>query len=392
MIKLIIGSGLILIPFFVMGGFDSRQPKLYLAIVLSLILSLNSFHKGLFKPFKNVWCFLFLSFIPINFLMSPNLGVRLFNMSVGPFWILQSFLFILIFFLAHISVKSITFKRDDVAFLLKIMSWVGVIMASYSLVQFMGFEQFFTPRKEDIYNISNACGTMGNRLLLASFIAMIIPISIYLKKYVHALIMFIVVFICNSQIVGTALIVSMMFLVGTKHRLLAITMACLLVISAFILGIGYFNSPGIKSFIGGGNGSNRFPAWKQMVDDLREPITLDNGVKKKFALTGFGLGSFKYLFHTRHPKFSRFYEAHNEYLEILWTVGFIGLGIFLMILYTLVRQSFPLDRLNAHLLASFICISVCAGGMFVWHNGAILFYVIVITGLINKNKGVTHGV
>jgi hypothetical protein len=164
-----------------------------------------------------------------------------------------------------------------------------------------------------------------------------------------------------------------------------IAMLSLFIILSSVVSIGYFKSAKIKSFVGD---SGRFKVWSVIIKDVKNPMNA-NGQAIKRSLTGFGLGSFRYLFHNQHKDLTPgepFFEAHNEYLEVLYNTGIIGLGLFLMGIFFIIRQSFPLDRLNAHLLASFICVAVSAGGIFCLQNGAIVFYILTITGLLNKRE------
>jgi len=179
-----------------------------------------------------------------------------------------------------------------------------------------------------------------------------------------------------------------MFLVGAKSKKLMITMSSLFIILFLTLSIGFFTSNKIHNFIGGGTGSTRFPVWSQIIKDVKNPV---EGGSKQYSFTGYGLGSFRYLFHSQHPISEvgdNFLEAHNDYLELFYNTGLIGLGLFLMGLTFFIKQCFPLDRLSAHLLASFICVMVAAGGIFVLQQGTMIFYLLVITGLLNQKRGV----
>ena len=352
----------------------TRLPKIILALIISLALGLLAFYKGQFKPYKNIWLLLFLAYIPFNFLLTPQLNLNIFGLPAESFWVWKSFLFILVFFIAHIAIASHDFKKDEVLSMLNIMVWVGLIISVYAFTQTLGFEQFFIGW--------GPCATLGNTCLSSSFIALTIPIALYLKRYFVAIIMISMVFFINSQVAYGSMIVSLMFLVATKSKKLTVLMTCLFLAASLTLGVGYFKSSKIHNFVGEGG---RFKVSKTIIKDLKTPI-VEN---RKYSFTGFGLGSFPYIFHSKHPEKEMgeiYKEAHNDYLELWYNTGFIGIGLFLAGLFFFIKQTFSLERYNRHLIASFLCALICAGGLFIFQLGAHVFYIIVITGLLLNSK------
>lgn len=361
----IIIAGLAILPFFVWPGMDTREPKYLLAAGICLLLGLLGLRTGI-RPYRNPWALAFLAFAFLGFLLAPSTGILLSGVP-APSWVLQASWYALVFFLAHVAVANTVI---NIPLILRAMMWVGTAMSIYALLQRFGFEQFFT-------GPNLMCGTMGNPAVLAAFIAMIVPLALYLRARWQTGLMIVVVLLINSQVAYGALAVALLFLWGTHNResrYFVIALGTLLVVG---LVVGYFISPSVRSWDHG-----RFAVWGQVVTDIRTPLT-PGGAAHSF--TGFGLGAFPYLFHAQHPSAGlgeMFLEAHNDYVEILYNTGIVGLELLLLALGTFVKSCFPLDRLNAHLLASFLCIAVCAGGLFVWQNGAIVFYSVVVTGIL----------
>jgi O-antigen ligase len=139
--------------------------------------------------------------------------------------------------------------------------------------------------------------------------------------------------------------------------------------------------------------------WKTVLSDmLQTPVQGYKGLD--FSLFGHGLGSFSYLSSTMNTGSSTvFASAHNEYLEIFYCCGIIGLAVFLAGIFYLTVNAFSRwmeyadyrKPLTASLLCSLLIICLCAGGIFVWHLGAHCYYSIVIAGLLsNKNTGGIH--
>jgi hypothetical protein len=360
---------------------DSRQPKLFMALVSSLVLGLYAFYKGYLKPCKNIWFLLFLAYIPFNYFLTPKLGIKMFNVPVGTFWVFEAFLIILIFFLGHLAISSYKFTRKDIDTTLKVITYTGLLMSIYAILQFCGFDQFFQGRI-GLFKSTFTCGTLGNPDILAPFLVLIVPIALYLRKYIAAIIIMLAVFFTHSQVAWIALAISLSFLIAIKSKKHAIITSSILIIIFSIISINLKSSL-VKRFSSDGG---RIKVWKQIVKDIRTPIEITKGKEEQFSLTGFGLGSFRYIFHSKYKDYSEpFLEAHNDYAELLFNTGIIGLALFLVGIVFLIRQSFPLIGYKIYLMASLISSLICAGGIFCWQNGAIIFYVIFITGLlINK--------
>lgn len=377
--KILINLGLAIIPFFIWVGFDTRQPKMLLALIISLAISLLVLYKDGFKRYANIWLLLLIGYIPLSFALAPDMTFDMYGIKSGCLWYWKAYMFIVLFFMAHIAVSNIKFVKADVDRILKIMCWAGFIMAIYSVFQKLGFEQFFSNR-EGVNAIMT--GTLGNVNILSAFLIMIIPIALYLREYFKAGLMLIVVLLGSSQVAIGALIISFMFLLGLKSKRMAILTIYALFCCSLILGIGYFKSPIIKGFI---NDSGRFQSWKQLVKDVKNPIAYAD-IKKSFAFTGYGIGSFRYLFHNNHEPYNgeHFFEAHNEYLEFMYNTGLIGILLLCMGIWTFLKACFPLNGLKRCLLSSLVCSLVCAGGMYVWQLGPTIFYTIIITGLLNN--------
>ena len=90
------------------------------------------------------------------------------------------------------------------------------------------------------------------------------------------------------------------------------------------------------------NPRHRLKVWSKVIALTKEakvPVTVDGeqrwGYKKAF-ITGHGLGSFRQLFWINAPEFrshGHWAQAHNDYLQILFEHGIIGLGIILVLMW-----------------------------------------------------------
>ena len=391
-VKLLINLGLVVIPFFIWPGYDTRQPKMALALMIALALSLLVIFNGSIKRFKNYWLLIFIGYLPINIYLAPKIEIILLRSNVGAFWVWKPIFFIVVFSLMLIAISSIKFSRKDIGTMFNIMVWCGFIMSLYVLSQWSYVDQFFVDNAYaanwNLIDNNRLGGTLGNPTIVSPFIAMIVPIALYLKRYIKAFVMCLAVYITHSQVAIGALIIALLFLIGAKgkKRLIASCLTLLIVFSVLVG--GYFKSPKIKDFV---NDNRRFQVWSMIVKDLTTPIIKDSHLTYPF--TGFGIGSFGYTFHIKHR--NNFLQAHNEYAELGYNTGLIGLILFLCGIGYMIRTNFSFrdvwkgraDRYRMTLLSSFICIALSACGTFSFQLGAHVFYVIIICGLLHNNKG-----
>ena len=387
-IKLLIGIGLAVLPFFVVPGFGGRPPKMAMALGLALTISLLALYQGKFKKFWNKWVLFFIGYLLINILFAPKLAVRYININITNFWVWQPVFYITVFTLMIITVYSIEWRKIEIRVMFSIMVWVGFLMALYMFAQAFRLEQFF--ELKPLIEITwpgqrHITGWMGHNTLVSPLVAMIIPIAIYLKRYSKALVMIVAVLLTNSQVAYGAMIVSLLFYFGTFSQLRMRIAILILALSASALVAGYFISPKVKRFVGD---AERFSNWSKIIIDLKTPITVGKGekkVEKKYPITGYSIGGFRYTYSTKNRIL--FHQAHNDYIELLYTIGYAGLALFLYAMWRMVKRnlSFVNPARNA-LLSSFVCIAIAAGGTFVWQLGTYIFYTAFIVGMLHKEN------
>lgn len=387
-ITALISLGLVIVPFFLPRGYDCREPKMALAIGIALSLGLWGLYKGILKPIKNIWACLFIGFLPLSVLMAPGtLQLKLFGADLTLFWVWKPLYIIMVFFLMFLTVSSYEFKAKEIKVILTIMSWVGFLMSFYMILQFFYIDQFVRNLYGSNFNLMGRVGgTIGQPTLVSAFVAMVIPIAIYLKKYIFAIIMFIAVCLTRSQVSIGAMVFSLMFLYGMTGKKQFISMISLSIILGSLLIADYVirKESGIVSL------SGRAKGWEQTYKDITEPFV--KGDEAGHGITGYGIGSFHYLHRLKHH--SNFAQAHNEYLELCFNTGIVGLGIFLCAIWYMVRINISFKDIfnkkvnwyRACLLSSFVCIGTAAGGNFVWQIAPMAFYTITIAGLLH-NKG-----
>ncbi len=387
MIKILLGLGLALIPFFGIVGMDTRLPKLNLALFLALILSLLSIYQGKLKPFKNKWFLILLGYLLISIFFAPKITMDFFDVRVENFWIHKTLSFILIFSLMLFSVSSIKFSENQKTMIFKLMSWVGLIMSLYMVLQFLKLDQFFNQSKApSVIHVPSSLigGTLGQPTLAAPFIGMLIFPCLYLRKYLFASIIILALILTHSMVaIGASIISIIFYFVSYKKKILYVTMSLILILG-IIFGYFWFRNQKIHDMF---TDSGRLSVWSQAFNDIKTPLFKDK--PNKYSLTGIGLGSFNYLFHTIHG--NEFRQAHNEYIQVFYELGAIGVILLLLSMFWIFKHSLltiETDKYKRTLLTSFLFICLCACGTFVWQLGAHIYYTITFLGLLHNEGGV----
>ena len=130
--------------------------------------------------------------------------------------------------------------------------------------------------------------------------------------------------------------------------------------------------------------NGRLGLWKQVIKDIQSPpIHQDiNGPgltqaqkrylayqnDRNYPMTGLGLGSFKIMYPEKHKKrviyqykFVRFHypgwgNPHNAYIHIAYSLGVIGLGLFLIIIWTTLYPASLEIKYNKNLIPIFVSV------------------------------------
>jgi O-antigen ligase len=125
------------------------------------------------------------------------------------------------------------------------------------------------------------------------------------------------------------------------------------------------------------------------VEVLKEGFNLLN----KKAITGYGLGSFEYMV-GRNPEVAKrlhnesWREAHNEYFQIWFETGLIGLGIMLMGIFTLFKRFLRnIQEDSIYLMSSFIVFLFISLTYFPMRISPLSLYGVIILGILTNKIG-----
>jgi len=389
MINWLLRIGLVVTPFILAPGNNdiAREPKMAWALCFALAIGLTALYQGLLKPFRNKWALVLVGFCLLSFYLSPNPGLKLFGIDSGRFWSWEGLYQGIVFLIFVVTVASIEFTKKEINTFLDIMVWCGLAMGVLITLQFLHLDQFFEQRYG---TYGHMAGTLGNPTLVGPLLGMVVPLALYRKKYLFAVIMAVATLLTRSDVAMAGLVMMLMAYVALKSRRLFIVMSVLLVLGVASVGYLYTSYPQVREQL---PDNERFLTWRQSVGDLKTPVMQSS--KKIYAISGIGTGSFKYLFHAKHnAKNDNFLYAHNDYVQVLYELGVVGFFLFMAMLWQMLKDKVRIGKLSNKrraLASSFVCLATCAMGTFVFQIGTHIFYGLVVVGLL-YNKGIDENV
>lgn len=379
MSKLIALVGLAVIPFIAIAGHDLRELQLVLAMGIALSSALVWIkQKGLGRV-SNTPALLFLGYIWLSTMLAPKPGLSIGGMDIGYFWSWKPLYMISVMFLFMSSVASWRISGRTLEKIFNVISWSGVVMSIFVYLQAMGIDQFFvadpTAMPHEQWNLA---GTLGHPSFVATWLAITAPFALSYKSKIKFIIICGAVCLTMSMIGMGSLIAGFAVYWGVKSVrrtrlvLLWTTLVVVFLISAWV------NVPSTHKHL---TASGRIPQWIQVIKDINTPLP---GTNVKYPITGRGLGSFYYVYHTEHN--NRFFQAHNEYLETAYNVGIVGLILLVMAIGRTIRPYMtPCPMRYKRILIGAFCASlVGAGGLFIWQMGSHIYITAFIAGLLNN--------
>lgn len=347
---------------------------MFIAVLGLSVINLLVFYGGYFKPVKNKLLIAFLLLLPISVFLSPKPIFIVLGENIYNFWVWKTIVFFIIFSLFIHSVYSLELSKEDIDRFLKVIFYCGFIMSCYMALQALKLDQFYYPlikHEGEMPPAASIGGTLGHPTIVSPFVALCLPIALYFKKYLHAVLMGLMVLMTKSDIAIGAMAITLSFIYLDK-RIFAGLLIALAIVFLFMYSKGKINDNG------------RFDNWKQIITDMRNPLVKTR--PEKYSLTGMSPGSFFYTYHTRHnQKKEAFYQAHNEYLEVFYDMGLSGLVILLCGIFGIIKENINrTSRYRKYLLGSLVCVCICAGGTFTWHIAPIALFSCFIAGLLLK--------
>lgn len=388
--------------------------------MFALAIFLSALSNGEIKSFTNKWYLIFLLYIPIAIIHSPPFITLLGHHNIAGSWQWKPYCYILIYTLLIVSVSNLRFSKHEIKRMFSIITYVGVIMALYVIFQKLNIDQFFIVKPVSVIGSPMEpllMGTLGNSTIVSAFLVMCLPFCYYMRKWGRAIILIVAILLCHSQMsTGTMVVISFLYLfifAPVTRPYLGTFCLCVAIGLTFF---GITQPVKFRSMIGD---NSRFGLWEQTINDINSPpinqdintVGLNQAQKQYLAIqnersypfTGIGLGSFKIIFSEKHKTYNKIYNRidypkwgspHNLYIHIAYCLGLVGLGLFLIIMWTTLWPAFLAIKINADILPIFIStisVLILSVGSFIIEIEPMRIYAAVFLGLIlNKDLICRH--
>ena len=378
---ILIAVGLILLPLLPLLGFVGTPTQSIFGMGVATALCLWGYFTQEQRPLRNKWLLFFCGYLLISAWQAPYPNLIVLKRPILNFWIWKSMFYAFMFLGMYRTISSakLTEKNKDLIF--DIVIYTTMIMSVYCIGQRFGLLQWFTrgdgilPVALDVNGFLRAAGTLGSPNYVSPYLMLGIPFALYRKKWLFAIPIVLGVIATNSQMAmgsGVLMLAVLACFIFKKYSraiiISIIGVACILSVGKIV------HEPHIDKLV---NDSTRIENWKKIAISTKTPYMS----KRSYPYTGRGPGAFFWTY--RVSSGSNFAQAHNEYLEVLYDTGIIGLFLFAMSLFYIFKNTILHER-NKYLMSAFIGICVCSGGIFAWHLGMTSFMTILIAGLLNN--------
>lgn len=348
---------------------DLRITKEFLAMVFCMVIgSTVLFNYGFSKP-KNKWILVFMAFLVWNMYKIPNANFPIQEVNFNGLWNYKPAFQIFAYLYMFLGVSTVNLQKKDVISLFKTFMYCGFAMAVLMILQFFNMDQIFGPLNGvwvKSVHITQIGGSLGQSTTVSPFLVMCLPFALYFKKWLYGVIMCVSVVLAGSSfaLAGLCVVIALFFVKKGKSCKWFI---CGGAIILTIIGVFAYFHPDIL------DDSYRFSEWKRIFSEVFGEY--------RFAITGAGIGAFRYFYEMRHQ--NNWHYAHNEYLQLLWCCGIVGFGIVFMIIKDFIKHS--LENINPEItiiLISMAGIAAVSFGTFPLQLAVYQFYLVVMLGIV----------
>lgn len=333
-------------------------------LILFIILCKNKKVTPIFSKETSI-LLLFMLFVILSTICSPYKDQVYFGKIYRREGLFAFLSYFLIFYFSSVSLNT----KSDIKRLIKYLLISSTLICIYGIIQYFDID----PIPRDVFRKywdKMSFSTLGNPNFLGSYLSMIIPLSIGLfineegKK--NSVYLFIVIIISSYTLILTktrsswmGVLLSFIFIFilnfkiifkNIKKILILILSLIIIIISLNYMSNGYFNER-IKSigkeFISLFNnktniteslaGGERIFIWARSIDYIfNRPLT-GSGPDTFDKVFKMSIEESLYHFNTEYILVDK---AHNEYLQILITLGFPALFLYLLFLSLILAKSF----------------------------------------------------
>ena len=350
---------------------------------------------------RNPFLIALLLFLPISTFSAPPLQLIYGHANIANLWIWCSLAWCFAYFMLYQALGGQEVQEGQKKAIIQAIGWAAIISAGYAYIQALGLDQYQIARaaKEIGNPVSvNITAVIGNPTYLAVWLVMCLPFLALFFRWYWTVFVVGAVLLCKSDF-GLAGLVLVPILLACLRAKSTIWLKIIVGVGLTICVLVGANWREIRPKL---HDNGRFAVWAQTFQDWKAPciklaITDDmSGAQKAeierlnrrtYSLTGRGLGSFPYIFGAKYT--TNYDSAHNEYLEALYSIGLIGLTLFLVAIGWVFWHGFALARADTFCLALYTSFFFCcfaAFGLPIWHLEPTRFYSATMFILLSKNN------
>lgn len=336
-------------------------------------------HGGL-RPLKNKWMAVFILLVVVSHFHSPNINFESYflpkDMAIYNY---KPMFELLVFFLMFLGVSNLSLSSDDVKRINKSFCWMAVIYSGYIILQRLGIDQWYTVVGEQVHltRHAEAGGFISQPVFAGAFLALCFPFAIKNKKHWMTALIFVGAFLTGNRSCIFAMVVCALLMNRYWMRVgkLMVIAYCLMLVAALAV---FWNWEQMTVYF---NESGRLPNWKNLLLDFIHP-NFPGLHDHHYIITGHGIGAFPVIFPFYHH--SDFFQAHNEFLEILYGTGLAGITITFLMIKDFFKQV-SVEPVRIGLFA----IGICALTNPVLHIPQLAFITTFLLGML-YNPGVAY--
>lgn len=318
-------------------------------ISLGIIKGMTFSYKNKYLGLLAAWIFVTIGF---NWYYPLLMGIG-FNSTT-----IESSIHFLLSLVASIFVMS-TLQKDDYIILARMICYSSMAVSIFSLFQACGFDPLKDIATYKVVEHNHLCALIDHPDTLANFLALTFPFFLFFKENkfkIGMALVLIVIFLTHSTLSMGATVLSTIVFLFLKYRKPIQTKMILILFVLF--GVFCLVTPSFNKF--NHNFTGRLEVWKMSI-----PFIKNN------PIFGSGLGVFKAFgiktgFNTMNEGGNLWMFAHNDYIEMVCSIGFLGLFLFiLVVIHSLRNFNYKPDNfIGFSYISSFICFLLLMIGSF----------------------------
>ena len=308
-------------------------------------------YKNSLLALLSLWVFITIIF---NWYLPLLFSTETRGLEINLWTLLPQIHFILALIASYIALS--TFERDDYVRIAKALCLTAFLTTMIGIMQVFGFD----PLGKLVLRYDHPnhfYGYLDNPNLMGNYLSLCLPFFLFFKNLRYKIGFFIIlygVYLSHSRLSVIAIFIGIfvfMFLNYRKHKIIS-----KIVLASLIIGIPIFVFFYIYR-IQFDNFGQRTEIWQKALVNI-----------KHNPLFGQGLGIFKTWEITGSLNNVKWYVCHNDWLERIAEIGFLGLGFMLLVLFRMFRNFnySENNRLGFAYMASFVTFLFLMGGSFVW--------------------------